>query len=228
MFQRNTLSLFKSKDREDAWVDEKNNNFCAIYFFLNRRRRIKKVLKKLNKLVLVSIIIISFANTTAISKEYSKKNMFVHPGDITLEYATDRARQTVKMLDDMYKTFMILITKEYVTDSTMFSAVVLTKKVFEAMSKKGWHEARLLGTSGTLYNPDNFPKDDFERDATKALISGKNYYEKVEMIDGKYYLRVATSVPASAEGCTICHPDKKVGDILGAISYKISLNKFFR
>lgn len=95
------------------------------------------------------------------------------------------------MLDDMYKTFIVLITKEYVKDPTMFSAATLSKKVFEAMSKKGWHEARLL--SDDPYNPDNSPKDDFERDAIEEIFSEKNYYEKVEITGGKYYLRAATS-----------------------------------
>ena len=85
----------------------------------------------------------------------------------------------------------------------------------------------MLGTDEAPHNPDNSPKDGFERDAVEALISGQNYYEKVEMVEGKYYLRSATSVIAVMEGCTICHPGKKVGDLLGAISYRISVNEYF-
>ena len=183
------------------------------------------MLKINKKLLFVTGMIYFFANAQVIAEEPFKKRMFVSPQDIEIEKAVDRAKKTVRMIDDMYKTFIVLVTKEYVTDPTMFSALILSKRVFEAMSKKGWHEARLLGTDGTPHNPDNSPKDGFERDA--ALISGKNYYEKVEMVDGKYYLRSATSVIAFMEGCTICHPGKKVGDLLGGISYRISVNEYF-
>ncbi|MDR4498357.1 MAG: DUF3365 domain-containing protein [Candidatus Scalindua sp.] len=185
------------------------------------------MLKKDIQLVFIAVMICFIPITTVIAEEPMSKRMFVSPSDIGIEKAADRARKTVRMIDDMYKTFIVLVTKEYVTDPTMFSALILSKKVFEAMSKKGWHEARLLGTDETPHNPDNSPKDVFERDAVEALISGKNYYEKVERVDGKYYLRSATSVIAVMEGCTICHPGKKVGDLLGAISYRISINEYF-
>jgi rhamnogalacturonyl hydrolase YesR len=91
------------------------------------------------------------------------------------------------------------------------------------MSKKGWHKARLLDATGTPFNPDNNPKDKFERDAIEALISGKSYFERVEKIGDKDYLRAATSVSAVMVGCISCHPDRKIGDLLGAISYSILL-----
>lgn len=57
------------------------------------------------------------------------------------------------------------------------------------------------------------------------MISGKSYFEKVEKIEGKDYLRAATSVTVVMEGCIICHPNKKVGDLLGAIAYSIPLGE---
>ncbi|GJQ58937.1 MAG: DUF3365 domain-containing protein [Candidatus Scalindua sp. AMX11] len=178
-------------------------------------------------LILVAVMIYFFTDTPVTANETVKKRMFVSPQDIGIEKAVERAKKTVRMIDDMYKTFIVLVTKEYVTDPTMFSALILSKKVFEAMSKKGWHEARLLGTDETPHNPDNLPKDIFERGAVEALLSGQNYYEKVEKVGNKYYLRSATSVIAVMQGCTICHPGKKVGDLLGAISYRISVEEYF-
>lgn len=185
------------------------------------------MLKTGKKLIFVTVMIYFFANTPAIAEEPFRKRMFVSPQDIGIEKAVERAKKTVRMIDEMYKTFIVLVTKEYVTDPTMFSALILSKRIFEAMSKKGWHEARLLGTDETPHNPDNSPKDGFERDAVKALVSGQNYYEKVERVEGKYYLRSATSVIAVMEGCKICHPGKKVGDLLGGISYRISVDEYF-
>jgi hypothetical protein len=135
----------------------------------------------------------------------------------------DRARETVRMLDDLYKTFIVLITAEYVDDPSILPAATLSKRVFEAMNKKGWHKARLLDATGTPFNPDNNPRDKFEREAIKAMLSGSTYFEKVEKIEGKDHLRAATSVHAVMKGCISCHPDRKFGDLLGAISYSIPL-----
>lgn len=135
----------------------------------------------------------------------------------------DRARETVRLLDDLYKTFIVLITAEYVDDPSILPAATLSKRVFEAMNKKGWHKARLLDATGTPFNPDNNPRDKFEREAIKAMLSGSTYFEKVEKIEGKDHLRAATSVHAVMKGCISCHPDRKFGDLLGAISYSIPL-----
>jgi hypothetical protein len=185
------------------------------------------MLKKLKRLVIILTIVFPFINFTTIAEESSKRSYFVKPDDIAMEKAVDRARQTVKMIDDLYKTFIVLITEEYVKDPKMFSAATLSKMVFEIMSKKGWHVARLLSASDVPLNPDNIPKDDFERDAMKAIVSGKTYYEKVIMIDNEIYLMAATSVPVVVPGCMICHPDKRVGDLIGAISYRIPLDVYF-
>ncbi|MFQ5712838.1 MAG: DUF3365 domain-containing protein [Candidatus Scalinduaceae bacterium] len=181
------------------------------------------MLKKLKRLGLVLIIIIFFTNTITIAEESSKRPLFIKPYDATLAKEVERARQTVRMIDDMYKTFIVLITKQYVDDPSVLPAAALSKRVFEAMSKKGWHKARLLDATGSPFNPDNNPRDDFERDAIDAIKSGKSYFERVERIDGRNYYRAATALAADMEGCTFCHPDKKLGDILGAISYGIPL-----
>ena len=169
--------------------------------------------KKLLKLSLVLIITLFFTSAITIAKE---------PPD---DEVIDRARKTVKLLDDLYKTFIELITEEYVNNPALLSAATLSKRVFKVMEEKGWHKARLLDATGTPFNPDNNPRDQFERNAINAFVWGNAYIERVEEIEGIYYLRAATSVTAVTEGCTICHPGKKVGDLLGAISYTIPLQE---
>jgi hypothetical protein len=137
----------------------------------------------------------------------------------------DHARETVRMLDDVYKTYIVLITAEYVDDPSVLPAATLSKRVFASMNNKGWYKTRLLDATGAPFNPDNNPKDDFEREAIKAMHSGKNYFEKIEKVEGKDYLRAATSVHAVMKGCITCHPDRKFGDLLGAISYGIPLEE---
>ncbi len=137
----------------------------------------------------------------------------------------DNARKTVRMLDDLYKTYIVLITEEYVDDPSVLPAATLSKRVFKSMNKKGWHKVRLLDATGTPFNPENNPVDTFERDAVKAMISGRTYFEKIEMVDGKAHLRAVTSVRAVMKGCISCHPSNKVGDLLGGIAFNIALEE---
>jgi hypothetical protein len=137
----------------------------------------------------------------------------------------EHARKTVRMLDDVYKTYIVLITEEYVDDPSVLPAATLSKRVFKSMNKKGWHKARLLDATGTPFNPENNPKDEFERDAINAMISGKTYFEKIEKIEGKDHLRAVTSVHAVMKGCISCHPSSRVGDLLGGIAYNIALEE---
>ncbi|MGR3293633.1 MAG: c-type heme family protein [Candidatus Scalindua sp.] len=137
----------------------------------------------------------------------------------------DHARKTVRMLDDIYKTYIVLITEEYVDDPSVLPAATLSKRVFKSMNKKGWHKARLLDATGTPFNPENNPRDEFERDAINAMISGRTYFEKIEKINGKVHLRVVTSVHAVMKGCISCHPSSRVGDLLGGIAYDITLDE---
>ncbi len=169
------------------------------------------MIRKYFKLNLVFIIILFFTSTTTIAEESSR------------DKAIEHARNKVEMLDDLYKTFMELITDEYVKDKSLLSAATISKKVFKIMEKKGWHETRLLDATGNPFNPDNNPKDEFERDAINALVWGNSYIEMVVKVEDKEYLRVATSLTAVTKGCILCHKDKKVGELLGAISYRIPL-----
>ena len=40
----------------------------------------------------------------------------------------DHARKTVRMLDDLYKTYIVLITEEYVDDPSVLAAATLSKR----------------------------------------------------------------------------------------------------
>ena len=184
---------------------------------------------KFVKWFVTSMMILFLTSVTTTAEEY-----FIEEPKKPLEVLDDlyraivteelnQAREKVRMLDDLYKTFIVLITGEYVKNPSVLAAATLSKRVFAVMDKKGWHKARLLDATGNPFNPENNPRDKFERDAIKALISGKSYFERVEKVEGKEYLRAATSVSAVMVGCISCHPDRKIGDLLGAISYSIPL-----
>src|SRR3954471_22535050 len=59
--------------------------------------------------------------------------------------ALTRTRDQVKMLDSLYKTAVVSITKRY--DGP--PAIKVAMDVFDAMGKDGWHQAKLVDASGT-------------------------------------------------------------------------------
>ncbi|HEY5314085.1 MAG TPA: DUF3365 domain-containing protein [Pirellulales bacterium] len=137
--------------------------------------------------------------------------------------AVERARREVKLLDDIYKTAIVLITKHYVEESSDLPAGEAFKVLFENMKKKGWHEVRLLDGLGEPLNDENTPQDDFEREAIKQVMAGKAYYEKLDTIDGKRYLRAATVLPMVMEKCELCHDNFKGKKVVGALAYTLPL-----
>ena len=140
--------------------------------------------------------------------------------------ALERTRKQVRMLDDIYKTSIVLITENYVRDENDLAAGTAFKKLFAAVKKNGWHEVRLLDATGEPYNDDNAPADDFEKEAIKQLKSGKPYFDKVVEKDGKRYLRAATIIPVVMDKCIICHDnykDGKKGEAIGALGYIVPI-----
>lgn len=138
--------------------------------------------------------------------------------------AVERTRRQVKMLDDLYKTTIVYVTNTYVDSDKDVAAGVIFRDVFAAMREKGWHDARLLDATGEPTNDENLPKSSFEKAAIKKILAGESYLDEVISEDGKPYLRAATVVPVVNAKCIACHPGHKVGDVLGAVSYKLPID----
>lgn len=136
--------------------------------------------------------------------------------------AVDRARENVKMLDDLYKTAVVKITEVYVGQQGEVPAAVAAQEVFAAMHKKGWHHARLVDASGKPKRKANVAETDFEKKAVEAMKAGKTYYEEVGEAKGKPVLRAATVVPAVMKECAACHRVKE-GTLLGTIVYEVPI-----
>jgi hypothetical protein len=140
--------------------------------------------------------------------------------------ALERTRKQVRVLDDIYKSAIVLITENYVDETSDLAAGAAFQKLFSAMRDKGHHDVRLLDATGEPYEKKNLPRDDFERAAIKALKEGKGYYEQVEQKDGKRYLRAATPIPVVMKKCTLCHSayeKAKPGEAIGALGYTIAV-----
>lgn len=137
--------------------------------------------------------------------------------------AVERTRKQTKMLDDLYKTAIVLITEHYVKGEAP-AAAVAGKLLWKEMKAKGHHEVRLLDATGDPIEASNAANDDFEKSAVKEILGGKASVDKVVEKDGKRYLRTATIVPVVMEKCTSCHPkykDVPKGKAIGALSYTV-------
>lgn len=135
----------------------------------------------------------------------------------------ERARREVRLLDDIYKSAIVLITQHYVDDKSDLAAGEAFKALFHSMREKGWHEVRLLDATGEPINDENKPQDAFEREAIKQLLAGKPYYEQVAKRDGKEYLRAATPLPVVLDKCIVCHENYRGKKIIGGLGYMLPL-----
>lgn len=140
--------------------------------------------------------------------------------------AVERTKKQLMMLDDLYKTLIILITEHYVKDRTTVPvAATASKELFKAMKEKGWHEAHLLGYTDVLSNPaENTPQEGFETKAKKKILAGEASYSEVVEEGGKHYVQMATAVPVVMEKCVMCHSNfKGKTGAIGALSYKMAV-----
>lgn len=140
--------------------------------------------------------------------------------------ALARTRKQVQMLDDLYKTAIVLVTENYVDETSDLAAGAAFQKLFAAMRQKGHHDVRLLDATGQPYNDKNAPRDDFEKAAIAALKSGKPNHEQIVSKDGKRFLKLATPIPVVMKKCTLCHPayeQAAAGQPIGALGYTIEI-----
>jgi hypothetical protein len=141
--------------------------------------------------------------------------------------AVARARKTVRMLDNVYKTAIVLITDKYVKDKKDYPAGRAAIKWFADVSSSGSHEVRLIDATGEPYGAANVAKDNFDKEGVKQLKAGKDYYEQVIQKDGKPHLRAITPVPVVMDKCILCHENyraAKKGEPVGALTYTIPLD----
>ncbi len=140
--------------------------------------------------------------------------------------AIERTRRTVRMLDNIYKQTIVLITDKYVHDEEDFPAGSAAVLLFDKISKSGSHQVRLMDVTGEPYEEANVAQDDFEKEGVKRLRAGADYVEEVVMREGKPELRAMTPVPVVMQKCIMCHEhyaDAKPGEAIGAISYRLSI-----
>jgi hypothetical protein len=140
--------------------------------------------------------------------------------------ALERTRKTVRMLDDIYKSAVVLITDKYVNDESDFAAGSAAIALFNAVKEKNWHEVKLLDVAGEPYNDENVAKDEFEKEAVRQMKAGQAYFDRVERREDGRYLRAATALPVVLEKCIMCHENyrqAKKGEAIGMLSYTLKI-----
>lgn len=151
----------------------------------------------------------------------------VSPADpAAADPAVARARETVRMLDDLYKTAIVIVTDKYVVSDETPAAAVGFKPLFSAMKKKGWHDVRLIDATDDPIEAGNAPREGFEQTAIARLLAGEAYVDEVVERDGKRVLLAATAVPVVMDKCVSCHAHYakvKPGQAIGALSYAVPI-----
>jgi hypothetical protein len=173
-------------------------------------------------------MLVGFSRSLFVAAAAFVASVLVGPAVFSQEKADDaavaRTRKQVMMLDDLYKSAIVLVTENYVDESSDLAAGSAFQKLFEAMRKKGHHDVRLLDATGQPYNEKNLPRDEFEKAAIAALKAGKPTYEQVVASGDKRYLKIATPIPVVMQKCTLCHPAYEkaaTGAPIGALGYTI-------
>ncbi len=147
-------------------------------------------------------------------------------GPPKVDRALERTRKTVRMLDDIYKSAVVLITDKYVNDENDFAAGSAAIALFKAVKDKDWHEVKLLDVAGEPYNDENVAEDEFEKEAVRQMKAGQAYFDRVEKREDGRYLRAATAVPVVLEKCIMCHENyrqAKTGEAIGMLSYTLKI-----
>jgi Protein of unknown function (DUF3365) len=146
--------------------------------------------------------------------------------NVTDKAALERARKTVLMLDDIYKTTIVMITDKYVRDKEDYPAGRAAIKLFKQISDKGSHDVRLIDASGKPYSKKNIATDEFDKEGVREMKAGKSFFERVIVKNGQPYLRAMTPVPVVMDKCILCHENYrsvKKGEAIGALTYTVPI-----
>ena len=142
--------------------------------------------------------------------------------------AVERTRRQVKMLDDIYKGGIVLITEHYVDGDEDLPAGTAFKKLFETAKQKGWHEVRLVDATGEPYHEENVAISDFEKRAIKELKAGNAFVDETITDNEQRYLLAATPIPVVMDKCMICHSNYDIeekGLVVGALTYRLPVEE---
>jgi methyl-accepting chemotaxis protein/hemoglobin-like flavoprotein len=121
---------------------------------------------------------------------------------------------------------IIKIGQDHSAPDTVPLPATATREMSEQMSRLGLYTARVI--SRTPLNPVNSPLGAFEEDAIRALEAGAAESIRLEPVKGVLMFRRMTPDVISSQACLGCHTDKKMGDIVGAVSVQVPMEQPLR
>ncbi len=98
-----------------------------------------------------------------------------------------------------------------------------TREMSEQLSQLGIYTARVI--SQRPLNPANSPQGPFEEEALRALEAGAAESIRVEPVNGVLMFRRMTPDIITSQACIGCHADRKMGEMVGAVSVQIPMEK---
>ena len=120
--------------------------------------------------------------------------------------AVARTRKQVLMLDDLYKTAIVLITENYVKEDSDLAAGAAVSEAVRGDAEEGPSRRPPARCHRRAVQRQKRAPGDFEKAAIAALKSGKPTYEQLTEQDGKRVLKLATPIPVVMKKCIMCHP----------------------
>lgn len=96
-----------------------------------------------------------------------------------------------------------------------------TQEIGKELGGLGIYQARLI--SDQPMNPDNAPRDTFEKKALELINNGAESVSEIQVTDGVPMFRRASADLASVDACVSCHVGKNVGDVIGLLSLSIPM-----
>jgi hypothetical protein len=123
------------------------------------------------------------------------------PDAVSPPPSIEEARERAKLLHGtIHDTLQIVHSRYHREDEGLPIPAATLKLVFQRMAERNGVELRWLAVDARAMNTDHKPRDGFEKDAVKALISGEDEYEQAS--DGVY--RRVSAVTLHSE-CLKCH-----------------------
>ena len=172
---------------------------------------------------IAAILLVVIVFTTFLASQMTLPLSFAATANKEADAALARARKQAKMLDTLYKTAIVIVTKNYVEESSDLAAGDAFQLLFQAMKDNNFHEVRLLDASGEAIDNDNLPKNDFEKAAVKAMLDGKPLYEQIVEKDGKKTLTSVTPIPVVMDKCVMCHANYEGKKVIGALGITLEI-----
>jgi methyl-accepting chemotaxis protein len=117
----------------------------------------------------------------------------------------------------------IKVAQDHRAPDTVPLPATATREMAESLAKEGIFNARVI--SDTPINPANRPAPGFEEQAIKALAAGEKEAFTVEPVNGVLTFRRMTPDIVQNQACISCHTDKKLGEMVGAVSVSIPLTQ---